>query len=143
VTTSPQPSLDNETIPSQDFGRKVGRSLLDSLASRSNPLQADSSGIREDVQSVLQQLKAVGYVEDFSVEWRKEGGESTADEPDLRIQLRVSLAQFIPDLDLNETGNLNDRGEVSGLCPLSIVQVLDYVRPGPDGFEKVLRQSPF
>lgn len=90
VTTSPQPSFDNETIPSQDFGRKVGRSLLDSLASRSTSLQADSSGVREDVQSVLQQLKAVGYVEDFSVEWREEGAESTADEPDLRIQLRVS-----------------------------------------------------
>jgi hypothetical protein len=87
----------------------VGRSLLDSLASRSTSLQADSSGIREDVQSVLQQLKAVGYVEDFSVEWRKEGAESAADEPDLRTQLRVSRVRMLPELESDEIGTQTTR----------------------------------
>lgn len=68
----------------------MGRSLLESLQSASAPT-ASSADLRGQLDYILGRLKAVGYVEDYTVEWRKPGGESLADEPDLRIQLRVRI----------------------------------------------------
>lgn len=74
----------------QEFSRRVGGSLLESLRSTSAP-GASSPDLRGQVDDILGKLRAVGYVEDYTVDWRKPGGESLADEPDLRVQLRVRV----------------------------------------------------